>query len=95
MNNELLLSIKKDTDTLIEQIKTRPQETLEVKRNVQMETSSFSPRISLIGESKWLLAMTFFEATNSVFIIADESISFSITIPGIGEPNPMKKLLTN
>ena len=31
MNNELLLLIKKHTDTLIEQTKTKPQETLEFK----------------------------------------------------------------
>ena len=31
MNNELLLTIKKHTDTLIEQNKTRPQKTLEFK----------------------------------------------------------------
>ena len=31
MNNEFLLLIKKHTDTLIEQTKTKPQETLEYK----------------------------------------------------------------
>ena len=31
MNNELLLLIKKHTDTLIEQTKTKPQETLGYK----------------------------------------------------------------
>ena len=33
MNKELLLLIKKHTDTLIENTKTRPQETLEFKMN--------------------------------------------------------------
>ena len=37
MNNELLLLIKKHTDTLIEQTKTKPQETLEFKMNKQMQ----------------------------------------------------------
>ena len=37
MNNELLLLIEKHTDTLIEQTKTRPQETLEFKMNKQMQ----------------------------------------------------------
>ena len=31
MNNELLLLIKKHTDNLIEQTKTKPQETLNLK----------------------------------------------------------------
>ena len=37
MNNELLLLIKKHTDTLIEQTKTKPQETLEFKMNEQKQ----------------------------------------------------------
>ena len=82
MNNELLLLTWKHTDTLIEQTKTKPRETLEFKMNKQMETFSFSPPINLFEEGKWLLAVTFFEATNSVFNITDENNSFSITIPG-------------
>ena len=35
MNNELLLLIKKHTDTLIEQTTTKPQETLEFKMTIQ------------------------------------------------------------
>ena len=38
MINELLLLIKKHTDTLIEQTKTRPQDTLEFKTNKQRQT---------------------------------------------------------
>ena len=38
MNNKLLLLFKKHTDTLIEQTKTKPQETLEFKMNKQMQT---------------------------------------------------------
>ena len=52
MNNELLLLIKKHTDTLTEQTKTRPQETLEFKMNKQRQTSYFSPLINLIVEGK-------------------------------------------
>ena len=43
MNNELLLLIKKRTDTLIEQTKTKPQETLDFKMNKQMQIFSFNP----------------------------------------------------
>ena len=82
MNNELLLLIKKHTDTLIEQTKTRPQETLEFKLNKQMQTFSFNPPINLIEEGKWLIAVSSFECTNSVFNITHENNSFSIIIPG-------------
>ena len=82
MNNELLLLIKKHTDTLIEQTKTKPQETLEFKMNKQMQTFSFNPPINLFEESKWLLAVSAFECTNSVFNITNENKSFSIIIPG-------------
>ena len=81
MNNELLLLIKKHTDTLIEQTKTKPQETLEFKMNKQRQTFSFNPPINLIEEDKWLLAVSSFERTNSVFNITDDNNSFSIIIP--------------
>ena len=82
MNNELLLLIKKHTDTLIEQTKTKPQETLEFKMNKQMQTFSFNPPINLVEEGKWLIAVSSFECTNSVFNITDDNNSFSIIIPG-------------
>ena len=82
MNIELLLLIKKHTDTLIEQTKTKPQETLEFKMNKQIQTFSFNPPINLVEEGKWLLAVSSFECTNSVFNITNENNSFSIIIPG-------------
>ena len=47
-----------------------------------METFSFNRPIDLSQESKWLLAVTFFEARNSVFNITKENNSFSISTPG-------------
>ena len=82
MNNELLLLIKKHTDTLIEQTKTKPKETLEFKMNKQMQTFSFNPPINLVEEGIWLLAVSSFECANSVFNITNENNSFSIIIPG-------------
>ena len=93
MNNELLLLIKKHTDTLIEQTKTKPQETLEFKMNKQMQTFSFNPPINLIEEGKWLLAVSSLECTNSVFNITDENNSFSIIIPGHYETEFAEKIL--
>ena len=52
MNNELLLLIKKHTDTLIENTKTRAQETLEFKMDKQMQNFSFNPPINLVEECK-------------------------------------------
>ena len=82
MNNELLLLIKKHTDTLIEQTKTKPKETLEFKMNKQMQTFSFNPSMNLVEEGRWLLAVSSFECTNSVFNITNENNSFSNIIPG-------------
>ena len=82
MNNELLLLNKKHTDTLIEQTKTKPQETLEFKMIKQMQTFSFNPPIILVEEGKWLLAVSSLECTNSVFNITNKNNSFSIIIPG-------------
>ena len=82
MNDELLLLIKKHTDTSIEQTKTRSQETLEFRMNKQRQTFSFNPPINLLEEGKWLLAVSLFECTNSVFNITNENNSFSIIIPG-------------
>ena len=47
-----------------------------------MEIFSFSPPINQVEEGKWLLAVTSFEATNSVFNITDEDNCFSITLLG-------------
>ena len=40
MNNDLLRLIKKHTDTLIEQTRTKPRETLEFEMNKQIQTFS-------------------------------------------------------
>ena len=62
----------------------------------QMQTFPFSPPVNLLEESKWLLRVTCFECTNSVFNITDESNSFSITIPGhwqiISDDKPFDEL---
>ena len=91
MYNELLLLIKKHTNTLTKQTKTRPQETLEFKMDKQ--TFSFSPPTILVEESKWLLAVTSFGCINSVFNITNENNSFSITIPGHWEAKTAPKTI--
>ena len=93
MNNELLLLIKKHTDTLIEQTKTRAQETLQFKLKKQRQTFSFNPPINSVEEDKWLLAVSSFECTNSVFNITDDNNSFSIIIPGHYETEFAEKFI--
>ena len=93
MKNELSLLIKKHTDTLIERTKTKPQETLKLKMNKQMQNFPFNPPTNLVEEGKWLLTVCSFECTNSVFNINDENNSFSITIPGHWETKYAEKTI--
>ena len=39
---------------LIQQTKTKPQETLDFKKNKQTQTFSFNPSINLVEEGEWL-----------------------------------------
>ena len=80
---------------LVEQTKTKPQETLEFKLNQQMQTFSFSPPKNLIEEGKCLLAVSPFEATKFVFDITRENNSFAISTPGYWIPEMLNKLLIN
>ena len=80
MNNEFLLLNKKHTDTLIEQTRTKAQETLEFKMIRSVETFSFNRSLNLIEEGKWLLGVTSLECTSSVFNITNDNKSFSIII---------------
>ena len=91
MNNDLLLSNGKHTDTLIEQTKIRSQQTPELKLNEQKETFWFNPPINLVEQGKWLLRVTSFETTNSVFNITNENNSFSITTQGHWNPKSADK----
>ena len=50
--------MKKHTDTLTEQTKTKPQETLEFKLNKQMKTLLFNHPTNPFPK-KWLLAVFF------------------------------------
>ena len=91
----MLLLLKKHTDTLIEQTKTRPQETLEFKMNKEMQSFSFSTPINLIEKGKSLLGVSSFMCTISVFNIPNENNPFSSLYQVITKPNLLKKLLMN
>ena len=91
MNNELLLLIKKHTDTLIEQTKTKPQETLEFKKNKQMQTFSFNPSIKLLEEQKWLLSVSFLSVQIPSVTSPAKTIVFQSLYQIITKPNLLKK----
>ena len=93
MDNELLLLIKKHTETLIEQTKTKPQDILEFKMNKQMQTFSFNPPINLVEEGKWLLGVSSLECTNSVFNITKKNGLFSIIVPSHWESESAEKTI--
>ena len=95
MNNELLLLNKKNTDTLFKQTKTKPQETLEFKMNKQKQTFSFNPPLNLLEEGKWLLGVSLFDCTNSVFNITNENNSLSIIILGHYQTEFAEKMIND
>ena len=80
---------------MIENTKTRPQETLEFKMNKQRQIFPFNPPINLLEEGKWLLGVSSCECTNSVFNITDENNSFSIIIPGHYQNKSDEKTIDN
>ena len=58
-----------------------------------MQTFSFKPTIQLLADGKSFVAVTSFEATNSVFKNTNENNSFSITIPGHWQTQPAEKTI--
>ena len=70
--NEFIPVFERHTVTPIEQTKTRWQAILEHKLSKRMDPSSLSPPLNPSEEGKVLLAVTAFEATNSVFFRIDE-----------------------
>ena len=95
MKTDLLLLIKKHTDTHTEQTKTKPQKVFEYKFNKQMDTFSFSPPVNLTEAEKWLLAERSLETTEIVFIVADENNTFSVSTPGHWTSKVVMTKLTN
>ena len=93
MNNELSILIKKHPDTWIEEAKTKPKEKLEYQLNKQMETFFSNSLLDLSQEGKGLLAVTSFEAKNSVFRKTDENNSFLVNIPGHWQTKSAEKTI--
>ena len=62
---DLLLSITKNCETLVEQIHTKPQETLEFKMIKPRATFHFKPPIQVKGD--WMIGLVDLELYNSVY----------------------------
>ena len=71
---DLLLSITKNCETLIQQTHTKPQETLEFKMIKPRETFHFKPPIQIKGD--WMIGLTDLEVYNSIFNITEENNKF-------------------
>ena len=73
---DLLLSITKDCETLIEQTHKKPEETLEFKLTKSRETFHLKPPIPIQGD--WMLVLTSLEVYNSIFNITEENCYFEL-----------------
>ena len=73
---DLLLSITKNCETLIEQTHRKPEETLEFKMTKPREIFHFKPPIQIKGD--WMLGLTDPEVYNSIFNITEENNKFKL-----------------
>ena len=71
---DLLLSITKNCETLIEQNHRKPEETLEYKMIKTRETFHFYPPIQV--KEDWMIGLVDLEVYNSIFNITEENIKF-------------------
>ena len=72
----LLLSVTKNCETLIEQTHTKSQEILEFKMIKPRETFHFKPSIQIQGH--WMIGLTNLEVYNSTFNITEENNKFEL-----------------
>ena len=73
---DLLPSITKNCQRLIEQTHKKAEETLEFKMNKPKETCHFKPPIQINGE--WIIELTDLEVYNSIFMIRKKNINFQL-----------------
>ena len=73
---DLLLSITKNCETLIEQTHRKAEETLEYKMNKSRETFHSKPPIQVKGD--WMIGLINLEVYNSIFNINEENNKFDI-----------------
>ena len=73
---DLLLSITKNCEALIEQTHRKAEETLEFKMFKPRETFHFNPPIQINGN--WMIGLTDLEVYNSIFNITERNNEFEI-----------------
>ena len=73
---DLLLSITKNCETLIEQTHKKAEKTLEFKMVKPKETFHFSQPVQFQGD--WMIGLTDLEVYNSIFNITEENNKFEI-----------------
>ena len=73
---DLLLSVTKNCETLIEQTHRKAEETLEFKMIKPRETFHFKPPIQINGD--WMIGLTDLEVYNSIFNITEENNKFEL-----------------
>ena len=73
---DLLLSITKNCEKLVEQTHRKPEETLEFKMIKPRETIHFTPPIQVKGD--WMIGLTDLEVYNSIFNITEENNKFEL-----------------
>ena len=72
----LLLSITKNCETLIEQTHRKSEETLEFKMTKSKETFHFNPPIQV--KEDWMIGLTDLEVYNSIYNITEENNKFKL-----------------
>ena len=73
---DLLLSITKNCEMLVEQTHRKPEETLEIKMFKPRETFHFRPQIQIQGS--WMIGLTNLEVYNSIFNITEQNNKFKL-----------------
>ena len=73
---DLLLSITKNCEMLIEQTHRKAEETLEFKMAKPRETFHFKPPIQIKGD--WMIGLTDLEVYNSIFNITEKNNKFEL-----------------
>ena len=73
---DLLLSITKNCETLIEQTHRKAEETLEFKMIKSRETFHFKPPMQV--EGVWMIGLIDLEVYNSIFNITEENNKFKL-----------------
>ena len=73
---DLLLSITKNCETLIDQTQRKAEETLEFKMIKPRETFHFRPPIQIKGD--WVIGLTDLGVYNSIFNITEENNKFEL-----------------